>query len=84
VAERTGQRATDLAGNAQRAAALFGNVDGFHFDRTASTARREAQEPFARAVVGDLLLHDFRASNGKRGLEFLAKLLGDIRHVVEV
>ncbi len=84
VTEGTGQRAADLTGNAERAAALFRNVDGLDLDRTARTPRRKAQQPLAGAVVGDLLLDDIRTRDGEMLLQHLAHVLGDIRHVIEV
>ncbi len=75
MAERAGQRAADLARNAQRAAVLFGDIDGLDF-----LAVVETQQPFARAVDRDLLGHDL----GPRQVEVLgelaAQLLGDVGH----
>src|SRR5690606_27109851 len=65
VTEGTGKRTAHLAGNAQRAAALFRNVDGFDLDRAASAARRETKQPLARAVRRNLLFHDLWTGNGK-------------------
>src|SRR5262249_56027408 len=71
VTERTGERTADLAGNAKCAAALFRNVDGFHFDRPACSAWRETQQPFAGAVVRNLLLDDLRPGDGEMRLQHL-------------
>ena len=60
MAEGAGERAADLARNAQRAAAFLGDIDGLDLDRLAGAARRKAQQPFARAVGGDLFVDDFR------------------------
>ncbi len=69
VAEIASQRAAHLAGDAERAPALLGNVDGLDLDRASGAARREAQQPFAGAVVGDLLLDDLRPGDGEIRLE---------------
>ena len=42
VAGGAGQRAADLARDAERAASFFRDIDAFHLDRTAGTARRKA------------------------------------------
>ncbi|ENN89629.1 hypothetical protein RHSP_37267 [Rhizobium freirei PRF 81] len=84
MTEGTGERAADLARNAKRASALFRNIDGLDLDRTASAARREAQQPFAGAVVGDLLLDDLRTSDGEMRLQHLAHVLRDIHHGIEI
>ena len=56
VTERAIQRAADLRGNAQRAAVGFRNVDALDFMRLLdAVAARQAQQPFAGAVVGNLL-----------------------------
>ena len=64
VAEGAGERAADLAREAERAAAFLGDVDGLDLDRPAGAARRKAQQPFARAVLGDLLGDDLRPGDG--------------------
>ena len=53
VAERAGQRAADLRGEAERAAILLGDEHGLRL-----VAVGEAQQPLARAVVGALLQAD--------------------------
>src|SRR5579871_6290061 len=60
VAEAAGERAADLRGDAKRAAPFLGDVDRLDLDRPAGAARREAEQPFARAVLRDLLGDDFR------------------------
>ena len=56
MAEGAGEGAADLGGNAKRAAAFFGNIDGFDINRLARAARGKAHQPFACAVIGNLLL----------------------------
>ena len=63
VAEGAGERAADLARQAERAAAFLGDVDGLDLDRPAGAARRKAQQPLPRAVLGNLLGDDFRAGS---------------------
>ena len=60
VAERAGERAADLAGQAERAAPFLGNVDGLDLDRSAGAARRKAEQPFAGTVIRHLLFDDLR------------------------
>ena len=81
VAERAGQRAADLRGDAQRAAAFLGDIDGLDLDRPAGAARRKAEQPFAGAVVRDLLLDDLRPGDREMSLERGAQLLGDVEHL---
>ena len=62
VTECAGERAADLARDAQRAALGVGDVDALHLVRTlALYFARQPQQPFARAVDGNLLGHDFGA-----------------------
>jgi hypothetical protein len=49
VAERTGQRAAHLAGDAERAAPVLGDVDGLHL-----VPAGDAEQILARAVGRDL------------------------------
>ena len=51
VTEGAGQCATDLAGNAKRAAVLFRNVYGFDFNRLPGAPGRETKQPFAGSVI---------------------------------
>jgi hypothetical protein len=44
---------------------------------------RQPQQPLARAVDGHLLGHDLRPVEGEKSLERLARLLRDVRHLVE-
>ena len=71
VAEAAGERAADLARQAERAAAFLGDVDGLDLDRPSGAARRKAQEPFPGAVFRDLLGDDLRPRQcegaGERG-----------------
>ena len=70
VAERAGQRAADLRGNAQRAAVGFGNIDALDLMRLLEgIAARQPQQPFAGAVVGDLLGDHFGPVDGKMLLQ---------------
>lgn len=84
VTERTGECAADLAGNAMRAAALFGNIDGLDLDRPAGTARGKTQEPLSRAVIGDLFVDDLVVRDGEMLLQHFTHVLGNVRHVVEI
>ncbi len=79
MAEAAGERAADLARNAQRSAIRLGNVDRFDFRRAlARAARRQPQQPFARAVLGDLLGCDFRPRQREARVEFRAQTLCDV------
>jgi hypothetical protein len=60
VAEGTGQRAADLARNAQRAAILLGDVDDLDL-----VPAGDAHEVFARAVVRDLFRRPPRGSRSR-------------------
>jgi hypothetical protein len=51
MAERAGERTADLGGDAERAAALLGDIDRLRLDRTSGAAGGKAQQPFARAVA---------------------------------
>ncbi len=84
VAERAGERAADLAGDAERAAAFLGDVDRLDLDGPTGAARREAEQPLARAVVRHLLLDDLRPPDGEAAVEFGPQILGDVEHVGEV
>ena len=65
VAERAGERAADLARDAQRAAIVLGDVDRLDLGRARLVAALgKTQEPFARAVGGDLLGGDLGAGEG--------------------
>ena len=84
VAERAGERAADLARDAQRAAVVLGDVDRLDLGRAGlMAALGEAQQPFARAVGGDLLGGDLRPGKRVGSCERGAQLLGDVRHLVE-
>ena len=61
IAEGTGERAADLARNAERAAIFLGDVDGLDL-----LAVFEAKQPFAGAVDRDLLGHDLRAARAQK------------------
>ena len=70
VAERAIQRAADLRGNAQRAAIGFRNIDALDLMRLLDQiAARQAQQPFAGAVGGDLLGDHFGARDGEMRFE---------------
>src|SRR5690606_12894411 len=84
MAEGTGERAADLGRDAQRAAALLGNVDGLDLDRPAGAARGKAQEPFARAVARYLLVDDFRTGDRETFAQPGAQLLRDVEHLAEI
>ena len=76
VAERAGERAADLARDAQRAAIVFGDVDGLD----SPCRRASAQQPFARAVDRHLLGDDLRPVEGEASRQLGAQLLGDVGH----
>jgi hypothetical protein len=85
VAELAGQRAADLARDAERAAPLLGDVDGLDLGAAIVRAgRRQPQQPFARAVDRDLLGDDLgpRQRTGRR--ERGPQLLADIGHRREI
>ena len=84
VAEGAGQGAADLAGDAQRAAAFLGNVDGLDLDRPPGAAGRKAEQPFAGAVDRDLLVDHFRPGDRIGLVQRLAQGAGDIRHLREI
>jgi hypothetical protein len=75
MAEATGQRAADLARNAERAAVFLRDVDGLDL-----LAVGKAQQPFAGAVDGDLLRDDRRALEREGLRELGAEVLGDVGH----
>ena len=75
MAERAGQRAADLARDAERAAVLLGDIDGLDF-----LAVVETEQPFARAVDRDLLGHDLGPRQREALGKLAAQLLGDVGH----
>ena len=84
VAERTGERAADLAGDAERAAVGIGDIDAFDFMRPlALRLAGQTEQPFARAVDRDLLGHHFGPVEREAVAEFGAQFLGDAGHGVE-
>src|SRR5262249_17009133 len=85
VAERAIQGAADLAGETERAAVRFRNVDGLHLMGTlVYLLAGKPQEPFARAVRRDLLRHDLRSGQCEMLIESRAQLLGHVRHLGKV
>ncbi len=70
--------------SAERAAADLGDVDGLDLHRTAGAARREAHQPFPRAVFRDLLGDDLRPLQREGAGERRAHVLGDVEHVGEI
>ena len=89
VAERAGERATDLAGDAQRAAVGLGDVDAFDLVRAlvqtfARALAGQPQKPFARAVDRDLLGNDFRAREREVPIEAGAQLFRHAGHGIEM
>ena len=84
VAERAGERAADLARDAQRAAVGLGNVDGLDLGGARLVAADgQPQQPLARAVDRHLLGGDLRAIQAIGLRQRGAQLLGDVRHVLE-
>jgi hypothetical protein len=84
MAEQAGQRAADLARQAERAAIGFRNVDALDQVRLlAGMLGRKAQEPLARAVDRDLLGVHLRTREREVLVEHRAKGLRDVQHLVE-
>ena len=84
VAEGAGQRAADLARDAERAAVALGDIDALDLGAAVARARRRhADQPLAGAVLRDLLGDDLgtieRVGFGERA----AQALADVRHVLE-
>ena len=85
MTERAIQRAADLGGNAQRAAIGFRNIDAFDFMRLFElVAARQPQQPFAGAIVGNLLGGHLGARDGEMRIELGAHVLRDAGHLVEI
>ncbi len=84
VAESAIERATDLAGDAQRAAVGFRNVDAFDLMRRAVDVARKPQKPFARAVDRNLLVNDFGPRQRKALRQCRAHLLRQRGHRFEI
>ena len=85
VAERAIQRAADLRGNAERAAVGFRDVDTLDLVRFLETvAARQAQQPFAGAVAGNLLGDHLGARHGEIHVQLGAGVLGDAGHLVKI
>ena len=79
VAEAAGERAADLARDADRAAILLGDVD-----RLGLVAVGEAQQPFARAVGRALLGDDLGPLDHEQLGQAVTRLLGDVGHAAEI
>ena len=79
VTEAAGERAADLARDAERAAVLLGDIDGLDL-----LAVGKAEQPFAGAVEGDLLGHDLRPREGETRRKLRTEILGDVGHGEEV
>src|SRR4029078_4473399 len=79
MAKRAGERAADLARDAERAAILFGDIDGLDL-----LAVGQPEQPFARAVDRDLLGHDLGTRQREDLRQFTAQLLGDVGHDAEL
>ncbi len=75
MAERAGERAADLARDAERAAVFLGDVDGLDL-----LAVFEPKQPFPGTVDRDLFGDDFGSRQRKRGGELAPELLADIGH----
>ena len=76
--ERAFERATHLAGDAQRASRRFGNVD-----RLDAIGGAGGQQPLAGAVGGDRVAHHRGRRNVRQAGEPLAQRLGHIGHLLE-
>ncbi len=84
VAEGTVERAAHLAGDAERAAVALRDIDALHLVRLlAGGVGGQAQQPFAGAVLRDLLHHDLRPRQRIMLRETGAQMLGDVGHLVE-
>ena len=79
MAERTSQRATHLAGNAQRAAIHLGDIDDLDF-----MAARDAHKVFPRSIGRDIAAHHFGDLDHEMLGQFGAIALGQIGHDVEI
>src|SRR5262249_6224057 len=78
VAERAGERAADLTGEAKRTAVRLRDINAFDLMRPLERVLAgQAQEPFARAVGRDLLGHDFGTCQREMLLERRAQLSRD-------
>src|SRR5262245_6440404 len=85
MAERAGERATDLARDAERAAVGLGDVDAFDLVRPlAGMFARQPDEPLARAVDRGLLGHDLGAREREPRVQRRAQLLRYAGHRGEV
>ncbi|AMY70342.1 hypothetical protein AKL17_3109 [Frigidibacter mobilis] len=79
MAERTSQRAADLAGNAQRPPRFLGDID--HLDLMPAS---DAHQVLAGAIRRHLLRHQFRDRHLEMGDQQGAVLLGKIGHPGEI
>ena len=79
VAELTGQRAADLAGNAECAPVAFRDVDHLRL-----VAVGEGQQPLLRPVAGDLMAGDAGAIEPEGPGQPAAEGLREVRHGGEV
>ena len=79
VAERTGQRAAHLAGNAQRAAIFLGDID--HLDLMAAG---DPHQIFARPIGRDVAAHHLGHSDHEMLGQFGAVALGEVGHHLEI
>ena len=84
MAERAGERAADLAGEAQRAAIGLRDVDALDLVRPLAALAGQAQQPLAGAVGRHLLGHDLGPRQREVLRERRAQLLRDAGHGVEV
>ena len=79
MAERTGERAANLRGNAQRAAILFGDIDDLDLMPAC-----DPHQIFARAIGRDLLGHNFGQFDHEILGQKLAIIFRQIGHLVEI
>ena len=85
VAEGAIQCAADLAGDTQRAPLALGNINAFHLCSTIEPAgRSEPDQPFAGAILADLLADNPGALQRIGFSQPLAQRFRDSGHIIEI
>ncbi len=77
------QCAAYLARYAERAAVGFGNIDGLDLGLALAVSGGQAEQPFARTILGDLLTDDFGTVDNKFFCEIGAHVFGKVAHFFE-